>query len=73
LIVTHLVKECATFIEPEGLLPFLKKPANGPYMSQPNPVRPNDHYLPNVYLNAFHLRLGLPNDLLTYGFTNKTP
>jgi hypothetical protein len=35
-------------MEPEGSFPCSQEPAIGPYLSQLNPVRPIDHYLPKV-------------------------
>jgi hypothetical protein len=51
LIVTQLVKKLSCFLmEPAGSLPCPQKPATGPYLSQLNPVRPIDPYVPKVHL-----------------------
>jgi hypothetical protein len=52
LTLTQLVKKCpAFFMEPEGSLPFSKSSPLDPILSQPNPVRPIESYLPKVILN----------------------
>jgi hypothetical protein len=44
---------CQTaFTEAECSLLCSQKPASGPYLSQPNPVRPIDSYLLKVHLNV---------------------
>jgi hypothetical protein len=45
-------KKSCLRMEPEGSLPCSQKPANGPILSQSNPVRPIDPYLPKVHLNV---------------------
>jgi hypothetical protein len=55
LIVTQLVKKYpAFFMEPEGSLPCSRKSTTGPYLNQPNPVRPIDPYLPKVRMSFFN-------------------
>jgi hypothetical protein len=51
-----------------------KSPPLDPILSQPNPVRPIDPYLPKVQLNVIgsHLCLGIPNGLLPSGFPTNT-
>jgi hypothetical protein len=53
LIVTQLVKKyLAFFTEAEGSLRVHKSTPLDCILSQPNPVRPIDPYLPKVYLNV---------------------
>jgi len=51
-----------------------KSPPLDPILSQMNPVRPIDPYLPKVQLNVIppHLRLGLPSDLSPSDLPTKT-
>jgi hypothetical protein len=39
-------------MEPEGLSPFYKSPPLDPILSQPNPVRHIDPYIPKVQFNV---------------------
>jgi hypothetical protein len=50
-----------------------KSPPLDPILSQLNPVRPIDHYLPKVHLNVIlPPTLGLPSGLLPSGLPTKT-
>jgi hypothetical protein len=51
-----------------------KSPPMDLILSQSNPVRPNDSYLPKVHLSVIpHLRLGLPIGLLPSWLPTKNP
>jgi hypothetical protein len=52
LIVTQLIKKYPFFVEPEGSLPCSKIPPLDPILSQTNPFRPIDPYLPKIHLNV---------------------
>jgi hypothetical protein len=53
LIVTQLVKKYPAFLwNPKVRYCAHKSPPVDPVLSQSNPVRPIDPYLPKVYLNA---------------------
>jgi hypothetical protein len=50
-----------------------QSPPLDPILSQLNPVRPIDPYLPKVYLNVIlHLRLGLPSSLFPSDLPTKS-
>jgi hypothetical protein len=52
LIVTQLVKKYTAFLwDPKVYYRVHKSPPLDPTLSQPNPVRPIDPYLPKVRLN----------------------
>jgi hypothetical protein len=53
LIVTQLIKQLpAFFMETECSLPCSKSPPPDSNLSQPNPVRPIETYLPKVHFNV---------------------
>jgi hypothetical protein len=74
LIVTQIVKKYTAFLRnPKVHHRVHRSPPLDPILSQPNPVRPIDPYLPKVLLMLFsHLRLGLRSGLLPSGLPTKT-
>jgi hypothetical protein len=52
LTATQPVKKYSSLWNPKFHYRFHKIPPLGPIVSQPNPVRPIDPYLPNVHLNV---------------------
>jgi hypothetical protein len=67
-------KYSAFFMEHEGSLSCSQKPAIGPFLSQPNPVRPIDTYLPKVHINViFSLVPRSSQWSLTFGTPNQNP
>jgi hypothetical protein len=74
LTVTQLVKQPDFFIGPEGSLPYLQKPAIGPY---PEPAEPSSFHrflIPKVHLNVmFPHKPRSSQWSLTFGPANQNP
>jgi len=63
----------ASFMEPEGLLPFSQKPATETFSVPIEFSSPIDNYLPKIHLTIILThRLCLPSGLLPSGLRNKT-
>jgi len=71
---TQLVKKYPAFLwNPKVHYRVYKSPPLDSVLSQLNPVRPIDSYLPKAhFILSSHLRLGLPSGLLPSGLPTKT-
>jgi hypothetical protein len=63
LVVTQIVKKYPAFLwNPKVHHRVHKSPPLNPILSQPNPVRPIDPYLPKVHVLSLHWILYIFND-----------
>jgi len=61
-------------MEAEGLLPCSQKPQLDPILSQPNPLRPINPYVPKVHLNVILISATRPSQWsLPFGPPNQNP
>jgi hypothetical protein len=73
LIVTQLIKNILLSLwNPKVHYRVHESPLLEPILSQPNPIRPIDHYLRFSLMLSSHLRLGLSSGLSLSGLPTKT-